>query len=47
MGTNAVFASYDLVAVRITADSASAANKIFAKCCSNLDVDIISIDLSS
>merc|ERR1711871_1400390 len=42
VGHSAVFTTYDLVAVRITAESSGTANKIFAKCCTALDIDIIS-----
>jgi len=46
-GPSPVLGSYDLVAARVSSTAGSTANKLFAKCCSSLDVDIISIDLAS
>lgn len=46
-GPSPVLGTYDLVAARVSSAAGTIANKLFAKCCSSLEVDIISIDLAS
>jgi len=46
MGTSALLASYDLVAVR-PATTGPSAHQLFTRSCTSLDVDIVSIELST